>query len=85
MGIVILKIKPNSKKQAVGFKKDMIQIYIKSPARQGKANAELLKFMHKILKVPESEIKIKRGLSSRMKTLEVESLSREEIINKLKE
>ncbi|MBI2651699.1 DUF167 domain-containing protein [Candidatus Woesearchaeota archaeon] len=64
-------IKPNSKKNEIsGFDKDRdgYLIKIKAKAENNKANIELIKFLSKIMDAP---IKIKLGLKSREKLIEV--------------
>ena len=64
-------IKPNSSKnEIVGFddNKKAYKINIKEKAEENKANKELIRFLSKIL---EKRIKIKSGLKSREKIIEI--------------
>ncbi|MFW9962789.1 MAG: DUF167 domain-containing protein [Candidatus Sifarchaeia archaeon] len=48
---------------------EAIHIYLKGPAREGKANSELLKRLSKILKISTAEISLVAGHKIREKTL----------------
>lgn len=50
---------------------DEITISIKSPPKQGKANAELVKKLSKHFGVPPNSIRIISGLTSRKKLVEI--------------
>ncbi|MBU0957801.1 MAG: DUF167 domain-containing protein [Nanoarchaeota archaeon] len=64
-----IKVKPNSKKQEITkISETEYQISLKSPPENNKANIELIKIMKKHLK---KEVKIKSGLKSKNKILEV--------------
>lgn len=66
-------IKPNSRKNEVCFEHNAFKIKIKAPATDGKANEGLIAFLSEILHLPKSKIKISKGLSSRIKLLEIEA------------
>ncbi len=67
--IIKVKVKPNSKEQKlIRISDTEYKIYLKAPARDNKANVELLKLLKKSLKKP---VAIKSGLSSRNKIIEV--------------
>ena len=78
-------VKPNSKeKKLVGdISSESIQINLTGPAREGKANTELVKKLSKLLKVSTSSIKLVAGHKSREKTLLIEGLNAEEVEDKL--
>ncbi|PNW35501.1 UNVERIFIED_CONTAM: hypothetical protein BEN50_17455 [Euhalothece sp. KZN 001] len=68
-----VKVKPNSKQQKVetGENGDLI-IRLTSPPVEGKANAELVKLLAKIYGVRKSQVKIKSGLTAKIKQVEIE-------------
>jgi len=74
-------VKPNSKeKKLVGdIDSESIQINLTGPAREGKANTELVKKLSKLLKVSTSSMKLVAGHKSREKTLLIEGLNAEEV------
>jgi len=78
-------VKPNSKeKQLVAeINPDSILINLTGPAREGKANTELVKKLSKILKISSSSIRIVAGHKSREKILLIVGLNIEEVEQKL--
>jgi len=78
-------VKPNSKeKQLIAeINLDSILINLTGPAREGKANTELVKKLSKILKISSSAIRIVAGHKSREKILLIDGLSTEEVEQRL--
>lgn len=69
-----VKVKPNSKKQAIEELADgSLTVYLKSPPVDGKANQELMELLAQKFDVPKSQIRIKLGLSSRTKLVEIDT------------
>ncbi|WP_373529804.1 DUF167 domain-containing protein [Nostoc sp.] len=69
-----VKVKPNSKQQKIEEQSDgSLTMYLKSPPVDGKANEELIKLLAKKFDVAKSHIKIKSGLSSRQKLIEIDT------------
>jgi len=67
--IINIKVKPNSGKQEIKKITDNeFVVNVKSSASEGKANMELLKLLTKFFK---KKIKIKSGLNSRKKIIEI--------------
>ncbi|MBH8562178.1 DUF167 domain-containing protein [Nostoc sp. CENA67] len=65
-----VKVKPNSKQQKIEEQTDgSLTVHLKSPPLDGKANEELIKILAEKYDVPKSHIKIKSGLSSRLKLI----------------
>ena len=68
-----VKVKPNSKQQKIEEQSDgTLTVYLKSPPVDGKANEELIKLLAEKFDVPKSYIRIKSGLSSRQKLIEID-------------
>lgn len=68
-----VKVKPNSKQQRIEELPDRsLVVYLKSPPIDGKANEELIKLLAARFDVPKASIKIKSGLSSRQKLIEID-------------
>jgi len=67
--ILKLKVKPSSPKSE--FDEKQALVYLKSVPEKNKANIELIKTLSKYYKVPSSNIKILKGLSSRDKIIEI--------------
>jgi uncharacterized protein (TIGR00251 family) len=67
-----VKVKPNSKKQTIEESADgSLTVHLKSPPVDGKANKELIELLAKKFDVPKSQIRIKSGLSSTTKLIEI--------------
>lgn len=72
MKIISVKVKPNSKQQSVRQEADgSLTVHLKSPPVDGKANTELIQLLTQELKLPKSRLRIKSGLSSRTKLIEI--------------
>ncbi|MFB6275567.1 MAG: DUF167 domain-containing protein [Halothece sp.] len=68
-----VKVKPNSKHQKIETGEDGgLIIRLQSPPADGKANAELIKLLAKKYGVKKSQVRIKSGLSSKMKQIEID-------------
>jgi uncharacterized protein (TIGR00251 family) len=78
-------VRPNSKeKKFVAYiTPEAILVNLRSPAREGKANTELLKRISKLLKVSTSDISLVAGHKSREKTVLIIGMSAEDLTNKL--
>ena len=64
-----VRVKPNSGQQLIKkINKDEYKVYLKSQAKEGKANVELVKELKKFLK---KDVVIKSGFKSRNKIIEV--------------
>ncbi|HEY9650997.1 MAG TPA: DUF167 domain-containing protein [Coleofasciculaceae cyanobacterium] len=69
-----VKVKPNSKKQAMEESADgVLTVHLKSPPVDGKANKELIELLAEKFDVSKSQIRIKLGLSSRTKLVEIDT------------
>lgn len=70
-----VKVKPNSKRQSIEESTDgQLTVHLKSPPVDGKANKELIELLADKYHVPKSQIRIKLGLSSRNKLVEIDIL-----------
>jgi hypothetical protein len=69
-----VKVKPNSKYQSINEETDgSFTVHLKSPPVDGKANEELIKILAERFSVSKSKIRIKSGLSSRQKLIEIDT------------
>lgn len=65
-----VKVKPNSQQQKIEELEDgSLNVHLKSPPIDGKANEELIKLLAKKFDVPKSSITIKSGVTSRNKLI----------------
>ena len=73
--LLCVKVHPNQRfdkvEQAESGRGTHWTLRIKAPARDGKANAYLLRFLAEVLELPGSGIRLKSGASSRIKCLEI--------------
>ena len=69
---VKVRVKPGSKKVKVERVGDTLVVSVRSPAREGKANAELSEVLAEYYGVPKSRVRIVRGHRSRDKVVEIE-------------
>ncbi len=70
--LVQIKVKPNSKNPRVERASDGgLTVFLKSPPIEGRANQELIARLAEHLSVPKSRIRIKSGVSSRTKLVEI--------------
>ena len=85
--IINLNIKPNSKRQNIeNPNNDQLHVFIRSEAKQNKANIELLNLLKKKLKVSISQLQIISGRKSSNKRIKVtfnKTHQKEEILDKL--
>ena len=69
-----VKVKPNSKKQSIEEAVDgSLTVHLKSPPVDGKANKELIELLAGKFNVPKSQVRIKSGLSSKNKLIEIDT------------
>lgn len=71
--LLYLKIKPNQRYNRIEKVGGEWIVKIKAPAVDGKANEQLAEFLSEILKIPKSKIQLKKGVTSRIKCLEIDA------------
>ena len=69
---VKVRVKPGAKQVKVEESGDTLIVWVRSPAREGKANGELIEVLAEYFSVPKSRVKIVRGHRGRDKLVEVE-------------
>lgn len=62
-----------SKSMIVGPEEKFLKIRLAAPAVDGKANLALIELLSRVLRVSKSSIKIRSGLTSRRKLVQVEN------------
>lgn len=82
-----VKVKPGSKVERIFFDdQDILNIAIKERPIEGKANKEVIKKLSKIFSIPASEIELKAGQKSKIKTFVImNEMTEIELNEKLKE
>ena len=74
--LVALRVQPRASADAVlGEREGVIAIRLKAPPVDGQANAALLAFIARRLRVPQRQVVLVRGSGSRQKWIRVEGLS----------
>jgi uncharacterized protein (TIGR00251 family) len=75
--VLALHVQPGAKRTEVaGTHGDALRIRLAAPPVDGKANAELLRFLAGVFGVPRHAVALLRGGASRQKTVRIESPSR---------
>jgi uncharacterized protein (TIGR00251 family) len=73
--IIYLHVQPGAKcNQVVGVVGEELKIKIAAPSIEDKANMELIRYLATLFKIPKSQIKIRQGLKSRHKVIEIANL-----------
>lgn len=82
--LIAVRVHPNSRKsELVGVTDGVWQVKVAAPPVKGKANAELLALLSKVLGVGKSNLSLVKGHTSRSKVIAVDGLSEEEITKRL--
>jgi uncharacterized protein (TIGR00251 family) len=66
-----VKVTPNSKVNEVIREGDMFLVRVQEPAKEGKANRAVIKLLADYFGVPQRQIDISSGFSSRNKVIDV--------------
>ncbi|KAJ7311049.1 hypothetical protein JRQ81_006646 [Phrynocephalus forsythii] len=84
--IIAVHAKPGSKQNAItDLSTDAVGVAIAAPPSEGEANAELCRFLSKVLEVKKSEVVLEKGGKSREKLVKILApLTPEEVLEKLK-
>ena len=78
---VDILVKPRSKHDRISRTDDgRIAVSVTAPPQEGRANARVVKLVAKRLRVPQSAVRIVRGMSSKHKTMRIEGKSTAQII-----
>ncbi len=83
---VVLKVQVQtraSRDEVVGPHGDSLKVRITAAPVAGAANKHLLKFLAKRLKIPQSQLSLKSGATSRAKSIAIEGISAEEVRQRL--
>lgn len=67
-----IRVQPRASRQGIaGIREDTLKVTLNSPPENGRANAELVKFLASELHCVRSDIKIVSGETSRNKVIEI--------------
>ncbi len=79
-----IRVQPRASRNTIsGMRAGILRIRVTAPPVDGQANAAAIALLAQALDVPKSAITLVRGASSREKTLAVESMSQEEVNQRL--
>jgi uncharacterized protein (TIGR00251 family) len=77
---ITVKVHPRARRSAVtGRLGDAWKLDLAAPPVDGKANAECVRFLAELAGVPRSQVRIVKGESHRVKVVEIEGISQEEM------
>ena len=80
MARITVKVHPRARRSAVtGRLGEAWKLDLQAPPVDGKANAECVRFLADLAGVPRSQVRILKGTSNRMKVVEIEGVSQEEM------
>ena len=85
MTLLAVRLRPGARRDEVlGFRADgALQVAVSAPPEDGRANRALVELLAEALGVKASAVRIKRGATSRSKTVEVEGLGKAEAEKRL--
>ena len=79
-----IKAVPNAPKSTVlGLLGDALKVKVHAPPVEGKANQALCDFLAGELDLPKRAVRLLQGDTSRKKLVEIDGLTREEVLEKL--
>ncbi|MCE4600820.1 MAG: DUF167 domain-containing protein [Desulfurococcales archaeon] len=85
-GVVIqFYVKPDSNRTTLVVEEDELVFYTDEPPVGGRANASLIKFLSKTLRVSPSKIRIVKGSRDRLKIVEVNDVTLDDVVKMLSE
>lgn len=84
--LLAIKAVPNAaKSEVVGWLGDALKIKLKAPPVDGKANAELRRFLAETLGLPKAAVTLATGETARQKRVQIEGLTLEEVRERIGE
>ncbi|MDI6890678.1 MAG: DUF167 domain-containing protein [Thermodesulfovibrionales bacterium] len=66
---ISVRVKLNMKEEKVEKEGDIYKVYVKEPAKKGRANRAMVELLSEYFNVPKSQIVILRGMKSKEKIL----------------
>jgi uncharacterized protein (TIGR00251 family) len=80
MARLTIKLHPRAKRSALaGRIGDAWKLSLAAPPVDGKANEECVRFLAELARVPRARVRIVMGLTSRVKVVEIEGVSQEDL------
>jgi uncharacterized protein len=79
-----VRVIPNARRSELSaVSSDEVRLKIQAPAQDGKANAEVIRYLAELIDCQRSGITIKRGEKARIKIIEITGVTPEEVRRKL--
>ncbi|MDO9463671.1 MAG: DUF167 domain-containing protein [Deltaproteobacteria bacterium] len=73
-------VQPKASREGIsGYHGDALKIRLKAPPVEGEANAACIRFLASLFGLPQTNLSIKTGHKSRLKLIEMEGVSIEEV------
>ena len=72
-----------SENQVVGYQRGVLRLRVTAPPQEGRANQAVISMLAAVLGISKSRVRIVRGHASREKLVSVESLTTEEVQQRL--
>jgi len=84
MARLTVKVHPRARRSALaGRIGDAWKLSLAAPPVDGKANDECVRFIAELAGVPRSRVRIVKGLTSRLKVVEIEGVPQEDLERRL--
>lgn len=83
--LIVIKVLTNKKVNRIKKEMDngVFCVELKAKPVEGRANRELIRFLSKLLDIPQMQISIHLGINSHHKTIKINSANKEQIFKKL--
>jgi uncharacterized protein (TIGR00251 family) len=79
-----VRVVPDARRNEIaGFFQGEVRLKVKASAQEGKANAEVIRFLAELIDCQRSKIAIKQGEKSRNKMIEITDVNPAEVQRKL--
>jgi uncharacterized protein (TIGR00251 family) len=79
-----VRVVPDARRNEIaGFFQGEVRLKVRASAQEGKANAEVIRFLAELIDCQRSKIAIKQGEKSRNKMIEIIDVNPEEVQRKL--
>jgi uncharacterized protein (TIGR00251 family) len=79
-----VRVIPNARQSELSaISPDEIRLKVRAQVQDGKANAEVIRFLAQLIDCPQSRIAIKRGEKARIKIIEIAGINPEAVWGKL--
>jgi hypothetical protein len=70
--ILEVRVVPQAKRNLIKKENNLLKVYLTKPAHNGQANAQLIEFLSKQLKIKKYQVRIIKGETSRQKLIEID-------------